>query len=233
MQKSAPLLVSGIFAIALAIIPHARAQDSSEVLSYTVEHPTYGNIGTYINTVTKDGKMADVRTDLHVAVKVIGIRMFHQDATREERWDNQQLVSFKSSTDDNGTQINVTGQADRNGFHINSTAAGVVTAPPQVHPSNPWAPFILHTDVEMSTKTGRVVPVVVKDTGLMTMSFDGRPIQVHQWFIDGDKHEVVWIDARGVVVGFQTTEQDTAINFILKTQTAAAGPTPSPSLAHN
>lgn len=232
MQKSAPILASGIFAASLAFAPLASAQETTEVLAYNVEHPTYGNIGTYINTVIKDGKTADVRTDLHVAVKVIGIRMFHQDATREERWNNQQLVSFKSSTDDNGTQIDVTGQADPNGFHINSTAAGVVTAPPQVHPSNPWAPFVLHTDVEMSTKTGRVVPVVVKDTGLVTMTFDGHPIQVHQWFIDGDKHEVVWIDDRGVVVGFQTTEQDTAINFILRTQTAAA-PAPSPSIAHN
>lgn len=232
MQKSALTLALGIVAASLAFIPLASAQESTEVLAYNVEHPTYGNIGTYTNTVTKAGKTADVRTDLHIAVKVIGIRMFHQDATREERWDNQQLVGFKSSTDDNGTQINVTGQADRNAFHINSTAAGVLTAPLQVHPSNPWAPFILHTDMEMSTKTGRVVPVVVKDTGLMTMTFDGRPIQVHQWFIDGDKHEVVWIDDHGVVVGFQTTEQDTPINFVLKTQTAAA-PAPSPTFAHN
>ena len=232
MQKPTLTLASGIFAASLAFVPLASAQESTEVLAYNVEHPTYGNIGTYTNTVTKDGKTADVRTDLHIAVKVIGIRMFHQDATREERWNDQQLVGFKSSTDDNGTQIDVSGQADRNGFHINSTAAGVLTAPSQVHPSNPWAPFVLHTDIEMSTKTGRVVPVVVKDTGPMTMTFDGRPIQVHQWFIDGDKHEVVWIDDRGVVVGFQTTEQNTAINFVLKTQTAAA-PTSAPSLAHN
>jgi hypothetical protein len=232
MQKLALTLASSVFAASLAAIPLALAQGSTEVMTYNVEHPTYGNIGTYTNIVSQDGNTADVHTDLHIAVKVVGIRLFHQDATREERWDNQQLVGFKSTTDDNGTQIAVTGEAEGNGFHINSTAAGVVTAPPQVHPSNPWAPFVLHTDTMMSTKTGKVTPVVVKDTGVVTMTFDGKPMRVQQWFVDDDKHQVVWIDDHNVVVAFQTQEDGSPINFVLKTETAS-GAAPSPTFANN
>jgi hypothetical protein len=181
--------------------------------------------------VSQDGNAADVRTDLHIAVKLVGIQLFHQDATREERWSNEHLVGFQSTTDDNGTKIGVTGAVDGTNFVIHSTANGTVTAPPQVHPSNPWAPFILQTDTMMSTKTGKITPVIVKDTGEVTMTFDGRAMQVHQWTIDDDKHQVVWIDDRGVVVAFQTPEQGAQINFVLKTEAASAAP--AASVANN
>jgi hypothetical protein len=206
------------------LAPLGAAQAASQVLTYNVEHPTYGNIGTYTNTVSQDGNSAAVRTDLHIAVKVIGIPLFHQDATREEQWQNQRLVAFKSATDDNGTKIDVTGRADGSGFHIQSTTNGTLTAPPQVHPSNPWAPFILQTDTMMSSKTGKISPVVVRDTGEITMTFDGQPTQVHQWFVDDDKHQVVWVDDRGVVVAFQTEEQGKQVNFVLQRASAAAQP---------
>jgi hypothetical protein len=206
-------------------LPSAHA--ASQVLTYNVEHPKYGNIGTYTNTVAQNGSDADVRTELHIAVKMIGIRMFHQDATREEQWQNQRLVAFQSTTDDNGTNINVSGKANGSNFVINSSINGNLTAPRQVHPSNPWAPFVLQTDTMMSTKTGKLTPVVVKDTGEVMATFDGRSMRVHQWFVDDDKHQVVWIDGRGVVVAFQTEEQGAAINFVLKNETVSADSPPA------
>jgi len=205
-------------------IPLSGASAATQVLTYNVEHPTYGTIGTYTNIVSQNGSTANVRTNLHIAVKVVGIPMFHQDATREERWQDQRLVAFNSTTDDNGTQIVVNGQADRTGFVIRSSSNGTVTAPPQVRPANPWAPFLLHTDTIMSTKTGRVDKAIVTDTGEVTATFDGRPTRVHQWFVDSDKHQVVWIDRRGVVVAFQTQENGSPINFVLKDQIASAPP---------
>jgi hypothetical protein len=221
-------LISALAACALFSAPALRsAQAETQVLTYNVEHPTYGNIGIYTNTVSQIGSNTNVRTDLHIAVKVIGIRMFHQDATREEQWQNQRLVGFRSTTDDNGTNINVTGKADAGKFVINSSINGKLTAPPQVHPSNPWAPFVLQTDTMMSTKTGKLSPVVIKDTGEMTATFDGRAMKVHQWFVDDDKHQIVWIDERGVVVAFQTEEQGKQVNFVLKNETASADSPPA------
>jgi hypothetical protein len=222
MHRAGLISASSFVAAVFASAPLGVASAATQVLTYNVEHPTYGNIGTYTNTVSQSGGAADVRTDLHIAVKVIGIPLFHQDATRDERWQNQRLVGFQSSTDDNGTKIDVTGKADATRFVIQSSINGALTAPPQVHPSNPWAPFILQTDTMMSSKTGKVSPVIVKDTGEMTMTFDGQPMHVHQWFVDDDKHQVVWVDDRGVVVAFQTQEQGAAVNFVLRRATAAA-----------
>lgn len=226
MRRSHFISALGVCA-AFSAAAFENAHAATQVLTYNVEHPTYGNIGTYTNTVSQTGKNADVRTDLHIAVKMIGIPMFHQDASRNEQWQDQRLVAFRSQTDDNGTNINVTGKADGTNFVINSSTNGNLTAPQQVHPSNPWAPFVLQTDVMMSTKTGKISPVIVKDTGEVMATFDGRQMRVHQWFVDDDKHQVVWIDARGVVVAFQTVEQGAAINFVLKNEAASADPAPS------
>ena len=231
MHRSHLIIGLSLGAALACLSPAGAAQAASQVLTYNVEHPTYGNIGTYTNTVSQNGNTADVRTDLHVAVKVVGIPLFRQDATREEQWQNQRLVAFQSETDDNGTKIAVTGKTDGASFVIRSTSNGTLTAPPQVHPSNPWAPFVLQTDTMMSTKTGRVSAVSVKDTGEMMVTLDGRTVRVHQWFVDDEKHQVVWIDDRGVVVAFQTQEDGKPINFVLTNQTASAQP--ASALANN
>jgi hypothetical protein len=221
MRRSHFISALGVGAVFSALAPQS-VHAATQVLTYNVEHPTYGDIGTYTNTVSQNGNVAEVKTDLHITVKMIGIPLFHQDATRDERWQSQRLVAFRSTTDDNGTSISVTGKAEAKNFVINSSSNGTLTAPSQVHPSNPWAPFVLKTDTMMSTKTGKISPVIVKDTGEVTVTFDGRQMRVHQWFVDDDKHQVVWIDDRGVVVAFQTVEQGAAINFVLKNETATA-----------
>ena len=123
-------------------------------------------------------------------------------------------MAFRGQTDDNGTTIDITGNAADNGFVIQSPR-GTVTAPPQVHPSNPWALSVLHTDFLMSTKDGRVVSVVVTDTGEANITLDGKTSALRQYFIDSDKHQVVWFDATGVPVGFQTTDGGNLLNFVL------------------
>ena len=76
----------------------------------------------------------------------------------------------------------------------------------------------------MSTKTGRLVPTVVTDMGEVDVTLDGRAMRVHQWFIDDEKHQVVWVDGRGVIVGFETQEKGQTIAFVLKSEADEDGP---------
>lgn len=203
----------------------APAAAAPQILTYQVEHPTYGNIGVYSNTIDQKGDSVDVRTQLHVAVKVLGISMFKQEADRLEHWEKGRLIAFQGGTDDNGKQIDVNGKAQGDAFVI-ASPLGNFTAPAKVHPSNPWAPQSLDTDVMMSTKTGRVMKVVVTDTGEATVTFDGQTAKLHQYFIDGEKHQVVWLNDAGVVAAFQTEEDGQRITFVLQKDAAAAIPMP-------
>jgi len=221
MTRFAGISAVAALAVSILAVSGVPSYAAPQTYLYQVEHPTYGNIGTYTNTVFRNGDNVEVRTEVHIAVKVLGIRLFHQDADRTEEWEKGRLVSFQSDTDDNGKKIDVNGKAQDGGFVILSPL-GTIAAPPQVHPSNPWGAQVLETDMMMSSKTGKVSPVVVKDTGEVTATFDGRTMRVHQWFIDDDKHQVVWIDDRGVVVAFQTQEEGKPINFVLKNETVSA-----------
>ncbi len=221
------------FAVVAAVSGAAQAepgQAASQTFVYRVEHSTYGNIGVYTNIVTQDGADIDVRTQLHVAVKMLGIPLFHQDANRLEHWENGRLISFRGSTDDNGKEIDIAGNAQGDAFVIRSPL-GIFTASALVHPSNPWAPqCLVNADSLMSTKTGRVMKVTVTDTGEKNVTLDGQTMRLHQYFIDGERHEVVWFDPRGVVAGFQTEENGSHITFVLKRdQAAAAQPSAAPA----
>lgn len=220
MRRSGWASGLGLLAAAACLAPAGDAHATVQVLQYNVEHPTYGNIGTYTNIVTRNGATTDVQTQLHIAVKLIGISLFHQDATREERWHDHRLIAFQSDTDDNGNKIDVTGKADGADFVIH-TPSGVITAPSDVHPSNPWAPFVLHTDRMMSTKTGKVWPVVVTDAGLVTIALDGRTMTARKYIVVSNKRDIVWLNG-GLVVAFQTMEHGAPIKFVLQRPSATA-----------
>jgi len=222
------LRLAFVFAALLVIVAPGRAQAAPQVLTYRIEHPTYGAIGTYTNTITRNGDDATVKTELRVAVKVLGITVHREEATREEEWRDRRLIAYRSTTKGGGNTVTVTGAAQGQNFVIHSSSNGVITASANVHPENPWAQFLLDTDTMMATKTGRVIHVTVKDTGEVTMEFNGRSLRVRQWSIEGDGHQVVWIDARGVVVGFQSEEDGTPIKFVLTSAAGAPPAAPSP-----
>lgn len=205
------------FALGAGLALAASAHAAPQILQYEVEHPTYGKIGTYTNIVERHGNSVEVETQLHVAVRMLGIRLFHQDADRLEHWENGRLIAFQSDTDDNGRKIDVTGEAEGNSFVVDSPL-GTFTAPSDVHPSNPWSPQLLDTSLMMSTKTGKLMKVVVTDTGMVNVTFDGRTMRLHQYFVDGEKHQVVWVDQDGTIAAFQTEEQGKPIDFILQRQ---------------
>jgi Domain of unknown function (DUF6134) len=190
---------------------------ATQVYRYRVEHPRYGNIGIFTNTVRIAGNTVDVTSALHVAVELLGIPLFHEDANRSEHWVNRRFVSFKGVTDTNGDKVIITGHATRKGFKI-SSPAGVAVAPLRVHPSNPWAPWLLDTNVLMSTRTGKVTHVVVTDVGETNVTFDGKTLRLHEFFVDDDKHQVVWFDDRGIPAAFQAPENGAVISFVLMGQ---------------
>ncbi len=214
MTPLARISATSLLAMAACLTLSGQVSAAPQTYFYQVEHPTYGNIGTYTNTIEQNGDKVEVKTQIHIAVKVLGIRLFHQDGDRTEQWQDGRLVAFQSDTNENGKMYDVNGAAQGDAFVI-SSPLGTITAPADVHPSNPWAASVLNTDMMMSTKTGKVVKAVVTDSGDTSITLDGQTRHLHQFDIETDKHYVVWLDTNGIVVAFQTEEQGSRINFVL------------------
>lgn len=208
-------LALAAFAAAFTALQHGPVLAAGQVYEYRIEHPKYGDIGTYTNTVEQNGDSTDVRTDLRVAVRFLGFVLFRQEATRIEHWQKDRLISFTGTTETNGDKIEVRGEA-RGAQFVVVTPTGTYTAPANVHPSNPWSPQVLNTDVMMSTKTGKVENVRVIPSGEEPVTFNGVPMRLHRYEIISDKDQLVWLDDRGVTVAMRSPENGVPVDFVLK-----------------
>jgi hypothetical protein len=197
---------------------------AAEVYSYTIEHPTYGNIGTYTDTIEKSGDTIRIDTQLRVAVKVLGIVMHREEADRTELWKSDRLVSFHSVTTTNGQPIEVRGEARDNGFVITSPT-GTVVAPANIYTSSPWSTRRPNTGVMMSTKTGRVETVQTIGGEQTLVPVLGSEVPARHYQFITDKHQDVWLDGSGIPVRFRTEVAGKPIDFVLaRGAIAALGP---------
>jgi hypothetical protein len=216
MQKLVPLLCALMLCAGTAA---ASATDAT--YEYRILHPRYGDIGTYSNVVRQTGDLTEVSTELRVSVKVLGIVMYREEATRTEHWRGDRLVGFEGVTVTNGARLEVRGEAKGDNFVV-TTPSGSITAPGKVHPSNPWARVVLETDMMMSTKSGRVDKVKVTGGNEEAVTFDGKSQRLKQFEIDGPKRQFVWFDSNNTVVAFRTEEDGAPIDFVLTRKAASA-----------
>ncbi len=204
------------------------ARAASQRYDYRIVHPLYGDIGTYTNIVDRRGNETAVESRLEVAVKLLGVVVFRETAARSEHWRGGRLVAYHGVTEINGKPITVSGEARGGGFVI-TTPAGTVTAPADVHPSNPWSAAILNTDTMMSTRDGRLYKVRISGGGVDPAAFRGGPGNLRRYEIDSDTRQFVWLDSHDVPVAFRTEEDGAAIDFLLvRYPTGAALDWPAP-----
>jgi hypothetical protein len=210
----------GIAAAALSLIVSGPLAAAPHTYTYAVEHPSYGNIGTYIDTVDEEGDNRRIDTKLRVVVTVAGIVVFRETADRTETWVRDRLVSFDSVTTTNGDAVAVRGEAREDGFAITS-AAGTIMAPLNVYTSSPWSVVLPHPEIMMSTKNGKVERVQVLSDGVTSSSIHGTQMQLRHYEILSDKRQDVWCDPAGVPVHFRTQESEGPVDFVLKSQRTA------------
>jgi len=196
------------------------AAGTRQTYTYRVEHPRYGDIGTYVDTVEQNGDSRRIDTRLRVAVKVLGIVMFREEADRTELWRGNRLVGFDGVTVTNGERVEVHGKAQGNGFVI-TTPTGTTVAPANVYPSEPWAAGMANPVVMMSTKSGKLFPVKASGADQAVVSLYGAQVPVRHYQFQTDKHQDVWMNSRGIPVRFRTEEDGTPIDFVLTPEQVA------------
>jgi hypothetical protein len=200
----------------LAVLTGAgpAAAEMSAQFTYRVSHSVFGEIGTYTNTVepTRDG--TTVETQAHFQVKMLGVKMYREDAERTERWQGNRLVSFRGVTDKGHGPAEVKGEARGNGFVINSPE-GTITAPWSVHPANPWSSNFLHSNTMMRPDTGKLEQVQIGPGEETTVQIDGTTIPVVKYEVNGSTSYTVWLDGRGVPVKFLVDDDTGKVTFTL------------------
>ena len=204
----------GALCVSLPVRASAPSDSPAQTFEYKIKHAQYGEIGTYINTVARNGERTRVTSQMRIAVKLLGVPVYRREADREEHWHGDRLVHFASVENRNGERIEVRGEARDDAFVITSPA-GAVVAPASVRPSNPWSAWILSANVMMSTSTGRVFHARVFGGQDDVVEIGGRLERLRRFEIHSDKREFVWLDRNDVPVAFRTEDDGASIDFVL------------------
>ena len=193
----------------------AAAPASPAVYIYRVQHPRYGDIGTYINNIVPRPDGVLVQTRVRVAVKLAYVTLYRLEADRQEEWRNGRLVAFSSTTEKNGKTTTVQGRAEGDRFVVEGPR-GRATAPAEVWPANPWSPEILRAPKVIGTSTGRLLDVQVSGGGEDTISIRGQEIPAAHYRVFTDESNDLWFDRSGRLVKFTATEDKDLITLTLQ-----------------
>jgi hypothetical protein len=198
---------------AVVVVAPATAQGAAQ-FTYRVNHSVFGDIGTYTNTVEPTSDGATVKTKAHFEVKMLGVRMYREEADRTERWQGNRLVSFRSITDKGDGPQEVKGEARGDSFVI-SSPQGTITAPWSVHPANPWSSNFLHSNTMMRPDTGKLEQVRVGSGQETAVKLDSANVPAVKYELDGGSKYTVWLDDRGVPVKFLVDDDTGKVTFTL------------------
>jgi len=208
------LLAGGIGVAACAL--GAPAHASEQVYTYSVVHPIYGEIGTFTDSIERNADITRISTRLRVAVTLLGIVAYREEADGTEIMDGGRLVSLQNVTNKDGRHLEVHGEAQGDEFVVTGMT-GTVTVPGTVSPSDPWLLRQTGEQTMVSTATGRVIQVSVSGGEQEKVSLDGADVPARHFVVAGEKRQEVWLDGRDVPVMFRTLENGTQIDFILRT----------------
>jgi Domain of unknown function (DUF6134) len=211
----------GVAAIGAVLLPAAtggvRGDVPEKIYTYSIIHPTHGDIGTYRNAILDDGARIAVKNEIQVQVKVLLIVAHSEKSKSEEIWKNGRLVSFSGVTQENGKKTVVTGEAEGSKFVVEAPD-GPKEAPASVFPNNPWSKAILKATVLLGTKSGKLYQVHATPGEKREITIGGRSVTTDYVRVDGDAKYELWFDERGVAVKFTEIAEHGVITFNLKSE---------------
>ena len=211
-----------------AVAPAYAADNGPLVFEYRIEHPLYGDIGTYINKIVKTGDTTEVLTSVRVVVKVFGAVLYREMSDRTEHWRNGRLIDFDSVTNKDGKTYDVNGKADGEAFSITGPD-GTFTAPADVQPPNPWSESCLKSNAMLSSVSGRIYAAKILPQGTDTLSIAGQRYRTQKYEIDTDRPHTVWFNDAGYPLQIESNEEGQPVRLVLthypdQAQTVAAVP---------
>jgi Family of unknown function (DUF6134) len=208
-----PWLIS-LLAILGWLTAAGPAYSQEQTYSYSVVHPLYGTVGTFTQSIARNGDTTRIDGQLRVAARILGITVHREEGDHIEIFRGDRLVSLLSVTTTNGTRLDVRGEAKGDHFVV-TTLTGDLEAPGDIAPSDPWALKQVGVGTVVSTKTGRIIPTRVTGGELAMVSLQGELVATRHFVAHGEKEQEIWMNDHDVPIKFRSAENGTPIDFIL------------------
>jgi hypothetical protein len=155
-----------------------------------------------------------VETQIHLAVRILGIVVHREDAERAEVWNGNRLSVFHGTTIANGETTKINGQAGPDGFTVTSPQ-GVVVAPADIRPSNPWSAGFLTSNTMLRSDTGLVEQVTITGPKAGAVKVGKDSIQAREYDIAATPSYRIWLDSTDTPVVFSVADDSGLVTFTL------------------
>jgi len=211
-------VIAGAAPVAAPVLAGQLA--GQQVYTYSVRHPVYGQIGTLTEIIDRGPETTRIDAHLRIAVKFLGIVVSRQETDTTEIMRGDRLLSLQSVTEKDGQHFEVHGEAQGDGFVVNTTA-GSFAGPAAIAPSDPWVLKRTGEQTVVFTDTGRTTKMYISGGDYETISVNGASVSARHFVVMGDKRQEVWLNNREIPIMFRTVENGTPIDFMLGNATAA------------
>lgn len=122
-------------------------------------------VGEHRVAFRQDGDRLAVVTHIDIKIKVLFFTAFRFTHDAEEIWQSGRLVSVRSTTNDNGTHMQVSGYAAGNGFRILGMDGPFLAAAHLLTSNTLWDSRIVRETQMIDVQHGGVVGLVAKPLG--------------------------------------------------------------------
>ena len=177
-------------------------------------------IGTDTFDIARQGDTTNVKVTTHIVVKIAFITAYRYEHSETGTWKGMQLVSFKSTTDDNGKDHTI--RATQSGNKISLNVDGETsTAPKATQPASLWGVDVAKQPQMFDPGNGKRMAVQVEDLGPETVALNGVPRQLEHVKLSGAFPRDVWFDEDGLVKMTLLGTDNSEITSQLRQSTAA------------
>jgi len=197
------LIRSAAFALAATIAATSgQALAASKTLSFDVLRDGQ-NIGTHSYAISDNGAETQVEVTTDIKVKMLFITAYKFVHASKEIWQNGQLVSLNSTTDDDGTPKALNATTEGGKITIDSQVKGQDRrqhANMPMIPASLWKQDITKQDAVLNTLDGTVMEISVEDLGTEAVEAAGASIQAQHYSITGELTRELWFNTAGDLV---------------------------------
>lgn len=149
----------------------------------------------------RDGGLA-VDIDFRLTIKALYITFYEMTYASNSLWKNDEMISLKSHTDQNGKVTTVEARADNGKLEVDGPN-GKASAPLGIYPTDHWNAGVIDATKLVNTINGHINDVRLVRMGEDKVPTERGPVEATHYKYTGEIQNDVWYDAEGRWVQMQ------------------------------
>lgn len=173
-------------------------------------------IGTHTYQFSQSGERTEVRIKTDINFRLLFIPVYRFEHESVEVWQNGQLSSLTSNTNENGTPVKLQVHREEDSLMVMGED-GNLHVDREIIPASLWNRLVLDRNEILTTVSGNVKSVQVEYVGEEIIEIRGVKTPTQHFRLTGEFERDLWYDKTDVLVSVQFEADDgSTVAYVLK-----------------